>query len=406
MSMNSVYLWYPAHFPDPAAMLPESLSAAQQIADEWAEKPLPAGADPSPFAELAAIIAKAARSKEASAGFRQSYAGIETDLPAYLRGHALAELSEHYDEIMPLLDDYAPDLGLVLYDSNGTACSCPTVPQLSRGRLFCRHPARAGRKSGSRKKMACRQPGLPENIKDFYKYFRPKTDELMGRYGFEYAPQFFNVESHKRKKLEPDVIIYAKPTEHGWQLIYISIHDIYKDGVYDIRVSWNLSDETVEQIYWYELENISPYAKKNNKKQLAEGGVNIGYYLSSSWDGGYIGSSKFKTESQIEAFLAYIETRLAEVASISAYGDLEAYFNSRLGKASEYKDISEKLNKNIKTYNDFPIVLVDLYLEGRRNLREVVESWLAADDAYFGNKEFARERLMKTLTYLENRPRT
>ncbi|MGF6148745.1 hypothetical protein, partial [Kingella potus] len=90
MSMNPVYLWYPAHFPDPAAMLPESLSAAQQIADEWAEKPLPAGADPSPFAELAAIIAKAAHAKEASAGFRQSYAGIETDLPAYLRGHALA----------------------------------------------------------------------------------------------------------------------------------------------------------------------------------------------------------------------------------------------------------------------------------------------------------------------------
>ncbi|UOP01503.1 hypothetical protein [Kingella potus] len=120
MSMNPVYLWYPAHFPDPAAMLPESLSAAQRIADEWAEKPLPAGADPSPFAELAAIIAKAARSKEASAGFRQSYAGIETDLPAYLRGHALAELSEHYDEIMPLLDDYAPNLGLVLYDSNGS----------------------------------------------------------------------------------------------------------------------------------------------------------------------------------------------------------------------------------------------------------------------------------------------
>ncbi|MGF6148746.1 hypothetical protein BP50_001889 [Kingella potus DSM 18304] len=34
------------------------------MADEWAEKPLPAGADPSPFAELAAIIAKAARAPD------------------------------------------------------------------------------------------------------------------------------------------------------------------------------------------------------------------------------------------------------------------------------------------------------------------------------------------------------
>ncbi|UOP01517.1 hypothetical protein [Kingella potus] len=274
MSMNPVYLWYPAHFPDPAAMLPESLSAAQQIADEWAEKPLPAGADPSPFAELAAIIAKAARSKEASPGFRQSYAGIETDLPAYLRGHALAELSEHYDEIMPLLDDYAPNLGLVLYDSNGNACSCPTLPQLSRGRLFCRYSARAGRKSGSRKKMACRQPGLPENIKDFYKYFRPKTDELMGRYGFEYAPHLYLPKGFgkKKRKPEPDTLIYVKPTEHGWQIVYISIWDTYNDGVYNISVGWSLSDETVEQIYWYELDNIHPYDKKNNIKQLAEWG--------------------------------------------------------------------------------------------------------------------------------------
>lgn len=29
---------------------------------------------------------------------------------------------------------------------------------------------------------------LPKNIKDFYKYSHPKVDELMARYGFEYAP--------------------------------------------------------------------------------------------------------------------------------------------------------------------------------------------------------------------------
>ncbi|STR00189.1 Uncharacterised protein [Kingella potus] len=273
MSMNPVYLWYPAHFPDPAAMLPESLSAAQRIADEWAEKPLPAGADPSPFAELAAIIAKAARSKEASAGFRQSYAGIETDLPAYLRGHALAELSEHYDEIMPLLDDYAPNLGLVLYDSNGRLL-LPDGRSFPEEDFFAAIQRELEEKAAAERKWRAANRGLPENIKDFYKYFRPKTDELMGRYGFEYAPQFYRPEGHDKRsrKPEPDVMVYAKPTEHGWQIVYVSIWDTYNDGVYNISVYWDLSDETAEQIYWYELDNIHPYDKKNNIKQLAAGG--------------------------------------------------------------------------------------------------------------------------------------
>ncbi|UOP01516.1 hypothetical protein [Kingella potus] len=249
--------------------------------------------------------------------------------------------------------------------------------------------------------MACRQPGLPENIKDFYKYFRPKTDELMGRYGFEYAPQFFNVESHKRKKLEPDVIIYAKPTEHGWQLIYISIHDIYKDGVYDIRVSWNLSDETAEQIYWYELDNIHPYDKKNNIKQLAEGGVNIGYYLHDFWRPKGIDISQFKIESQIEALLTYIEVRLAEVAPIYTYADVDRFFEN-----NTVTDLEHEAGNGLFTYNFFLERLVILYLDGKPNLREIVESWLAVDDAYIVNREFVRERYMKALNYLENRPRT
>ena len=35
--------------------------------------------------------------------------------------------------------------------------------------------------------VAAGKQGLPKNIKDFYKYFRPKVDELMARHGFEYA---------------------------------------------------------------------------------------------------------------------------------------------------------------------------------------------------------------------------
>ncbi|UOP01504.1 hypothetical protein [Kingella potus] len=97
---------------------------------------------------------------------------------------------------------------------------------------------------------------------------------MMGRYGFEYAPQFYRPEGHDKRsrKPEPDVMVYAKPTEHGWQIVYVSIWDTYNDGVYNISVYWDLSDETAEQIYWYELDNIHPYDKKNNIKQLAAGG--------------------------------------------------------------------------------------------------------------------------------------
>ncbi|STR00193.1 Uncharacterised protein [Kingella potus] len=403
MSMNPVYLWYPAHFPDPAAMLPESLSAAQRIADEWAEKPLPAGADPSPFAELAAIIAKAARSKEASAGFRQSYAGIETDLPAYLRGHALAELSEHYDEIMPLLDDYAPNLGLVLYDSNGRLL-LPDGRSFPEEDFFAAIQRELEEKAAAERKWRAANRGLPENIKDFYKYFRPKTDELMGRYGFEYAPQFYRPEGHDKRsrKPEPDVMVYAKPTEHGWQIVYVSIWDTYNDGVYNISVYWDLSDETAEQIYWYELDNIHPYDKKNNIKQLAAGGgVNLGYYLSDSWRSCYAGISQFKIESDVETFLAYLDKKLAEVAPIYTYADVDRFFEN-----NTVTDLEHEAGNGLFTYNFFLERLVILYLDGKPNLREIVESWLAVDDAYIVNREFVRERYMKALNYLENRPRT
>ncbi|WP_115307495.1 hypothetical protein [Kingella potus] len=94
------------------------------------------------------------------------------------------------------------------------------------------------------------------------------------------------------------------------------------------------------------------------------------------------------------------------MAPISAYGDLEAYFNRNLVKTNEYKDSLDKIHRGLKTYDDFAVLLVDLYLAGEKNLREVVASWLAADDAYFEDREWTREKLMNTLTYLENRPRT
>ena len=88
--------------------------------------------------------------------------------------------------------------------------------------------------------------GLPKNIKDFYKYFRPKVDELMARHGFEYAPQLFQAGVVIDIWLDVNMMIYAKPTATGQQTIYIDYSDHYNDGEYSgLGLSWYLSDETV-----------------------------------------------------------------------------------------------------------------------------------------------------------------
>ena len=76
MSLNPVYLWNPQNFPDPQAMLPDGFDAAHRIVYEWADQPLPQGADTSAFDKLAGYIAEAARSGKASAGFKAAYADI------------------------------------------------------------------------------------------------------------------------------------------------------------------------------------------------------------------------------------------------------------------------------------------------------------------------------------------
>ena len=62
------------------------------------------------------------------------------------------------------------------------------------------------------------------------------------------------------------------------------------------------------------------------------------------------------------------------------------------------------IGKGLFTFSDFSIRLIAIYLSGKQNLRQIVETWLSAGEEYFTNKEFVQERLMKTLHYLENRP--
>ena len=275
MSLNPVYLWNPQNFPDPQAMLPDGFDAAHRIVSEWADQPLPQGADTSAFDKLAQYIAEAARSGKASADFKAAYADITTQVAEQLKSRAILELYEHYLELMPILTCRSESLGLVLYDANGYLL-------LPDGRAYPDQETQDEitaywrQREAEEQKWRQENRGLPKNIKDFYKYFRPKVDELMARHGFEYAPHLFNPAAYGRKKMEPDLIIYAKPMTNGQQTIYINYEDIYKDGEYSgLGLSWYLSDETVEQIYWYELDNIDPYDKKNNKKQLIRGGWSI-----------------------------------------------------------------------------------------------------------------------------------
>ena len=119
MSLNPVYLWNPQNFPDPQAMLPGGFDAAHRIVSEWADQPLPQGADTSAFDKLAGYIAEAARSGKASADFKAAYADIETQIAEQLKSRAVLELYEHYLELMPILTCRSESLGLVLYDANG-----------------------------------------------------------------------------------------------------------------------------------------------------------------------------------------------------------------------------------------------------------------------------------------------
>ena len=80
MSLNPVYLWNPQNFPDPQAMLPDGFDAAHRIVSEWADQPLPQGADTSAFDKLAQYIAEAARSGKAPADFKAAYADIAAEI--------------------------------------------------------------------------------------------------------------------------------------------------------------------------------------------------------------------------------------------------------------------------------------------------------------------------------------
>ena len=397
MSLNPVYLWNPQNFPDPQAMLPDGFDAAHRIVSEWADQPLPQGADTSAFDKLAQYIAEAARSGKASADFKAAYTDIETQVAEQLKSRAILELYEHYLELMPILTCRSESLGLVLYDANGYLL-LPDGREYPDQETQDEITAYWRQREAEEQKWRQENRGLPKNIKDFYKYFRPKVDELMARHGFEYAPQLFNTEVHKRKKLEPDVIIYAKPITNGQQTIYINYRDVYKDGEYsNLCLEWYLSDKEVERIYLHELDNIILNYGETEKKQLiAGGGANIEYYLTQMW---YHTSptGRYKTETEIEALLAYWDQKLREVAWIDTYDDVEAYIDRHM----IYQDSPEEASKHGFYAAILPRRLVIAHLRGQRDLAALADEWLYKKNYASKNKQATIDDLAKTVPYLE-----
>ncbi|WP_246828598.1 hypothetical protein, partial [Neisseria sp. HMSC31F04] len=172
MSLNPVYLWNPQNFPDPQAMLPDGFDAAHRIVSEWTDQPLPQGADTSAFDKLAGYIAEAARSGKASADFKAAYADIGTQVAEQLKSRAILELYEHYLELMPILTCRSESLGLVLYDANGYLL-LPDGREYPDQETQDEITAYWRQREAEEQKWRQENRGLPKNIKDFYKYFRP-----------------------------------------------------------------------------------------------------------------------------------------------------------------------------------------------------------------------------------------
>ena len=397
MSLNPVYLWNPQNFPDPQAMLPDGFDAAHRIVSEWADQPLPQGADTSAFDKLAGYIAEAARSGKASADFKAAYADIGTQIAEQLKSRAILELYEHYLELMPILTCRSESLGLVLYDANGYLL-LPDGREYPDQETQDEITAYWRQREAEEQKWRQENRGLPKNIKDFYKYFRPKVDELMARHGFEYAPHLFNPAEYGRKKMEPDLIIYAKPMTNGQQTIYINYEDIYKDGEYSgLCLEWYLSDKEMERIYLHELDNIIlTYGETEKKQLIAGGGGNIEYYLTQMWY--HTGPSvSYKTETEIEALLAYWDQKLREVAWIDTYDDVETYIDRHM----IYQDSPEEASKHGFNTGILPRRLVIAYLRGQRDLAALADEWLYKKNYASINKQITIDNLAKTVPYLE-----
>ena len=111
---------------------------------------------------------------------------------------------------------------------------------------------------------------------------------------------------------------------------------------------------------------------------MLEGGGNIEYYLFDTWY--HTGpTGKYKTETEIEALLAYWDQKLQEVAWIDTYDDVEAYIAA-----------------NLEEIGRLHLRIVISYLRGVKDLIAEKEEWLRTYQMV-GREE---ELLEKSVSYL------
>ena len=108
-------------------------------------------------------------------------------------------------------------------------------------------------------------------------------------------------------------------------------------------------------------------------------------------------SVSYKTETEIEALLAYWDQKLREVSWIDTYDDVEAYIDRHM----IYQDSPEEASKHGFYAAILPRRLVIAYLRGQRDLAALADEWLYKKNYASKNKQATIDDLAKTVPYLE-----
>ena len=92
------------------------------------------------------------------------------------------------------------------------------------------------------------------------------------------------------------------------------------------------------------------------------------------------------------------------MAWIDTYDDIDRFYELNTLTAEQYRKINKDHSLLKFTYDNFTLRTIILYLSGRADAKQLVESWLAADDKWFytpESRERNLKRISKALEYME-----